>query len=130
MKTTKPVKTTKKTKKIEDANLEPQNEKITMQKIMIGESEYEVDARVVELCQIREQNIPKDVFETMLFFANIIIRVGPEPFMQLTKQLSEIISQTEVDQIKTFDKQILLNILSYSTDYNIPSLHNFICYTL
>lgn len=99
-------------------------------KVRMNDVEYSIDSRLVELCKIGDNSIPTDVFETMLFFAEIIIRVGEDTFLQLAKSLGDIVTQNEMKKIQTIDKQILVSLLSYSTDTNIQSLHNFICYTL
>ena len=110
--------------------MEEEKEVIRNVKVNMNDVEYSVNNKIVEMCRFSDKNIPKDVFETMLFFAEIIIRVGEEPFLQLSKPLGDIITQNEMKKIQTIDKQILINLLSYSTDTNIPALHNFICYTL
>lgn len=117
----------KEEKKVEE---EKMSEAIRLVKVNMNDVEYSVNNKIVEMCRFSDKNIPKDVFETMLFFAEIIIRVGEEPFLQLSKPLGDIITQNEMKKIQTIDKQILINLLSYSTDTNIPALHNFICYTL
>jgi len=132
---TKKEKTKKKEIKKEEIVEEEMSEAIRevkeeMIKVNMNDVEYNVNNKIVEMCQFSDKNIPKDVFETMLFFAEIIIRVGEEPFLQLSKPIGDIITQNEMKKIQTIDKQILINLLSYSTDTNIPALHNFICYTL
>lgn len=117
----------KEEKKVEE---EKMSEAIRLVKVNMNDVEYSVNNKIVEMCRFSDKNIPKDVFETMLFFAEIILRVGEEPFLQLSKPLGDIITQNEMKKIQTIDKQILINLLSYSTDTNIPALHNFICYTL
>ena len=114
----------------EEKKVEEEKEVIRNVKVNMNDVEYSVNNKIVEMCRFSDKNIPKDVFETMLFFAEIIIRVGEEPFLQLSKPLGDIITQNEMKKIQTIDKQILINLLSYSTDTNIPALHNFICYTL
>ncbi len=136
-KTKKEPKTKKEKKTISEEEVEKEEEKkveeikeVKEVKVNMNDVEYNINNKIVEMCRFSDKNIPKDVFETMLFFAEIIIRVGEEPFLQLSKPIGDIITQNEMKKIQTIDKQILINLLSYSTDTNIPALHNFICYTL